>query len=51
MLIIRPDYCLQPVPLRLADFLRCLDATGNNMESCSFYLEQLKQCQAAASRY
>ncbi|PWN18860.1 hypothetical protein BCV69DRAFT_301013 [Microstroma glucosiphilum] len=33
------------------DFLRCLDATGNNMESCSFYLEQLKQCQAAASRY
>lgn len=30
------------------DFLRCLEATGNNMESCSFYLEQLKQCQAAA---
>lgn len=33
------------------DFLRCLDATNNNMESCSFYLEMLKQCQAAAKPY
>ncbi|CAO1633029.1 unnamed protein product [Sympodiomycopsis kandeliae] len=33
------------------DFLRCLEATNNNMDSCSFYLEQLKQCQAAAKPY
>lgn len=33
------------------DFLRCLEATNNNMDSCAFYLDQLKACQAAARPY
>ncbi|PWN89399.1 hypothetical protein FA10DRAFT_287277 [Acaromyces ingoldii] len=33
------------------DFLRCLDATNNDMNSCAFYLDQLKACQAAARPY
>ncbi|CAO1621767.1 unnamed protein product [Parajaminaea phylloscopi] len=33
------------------DFLRCLEATSNDVNTCSFYLEQLKQCQAAARPY
>jgi len=32
------------------DFLACLNATGNDMNSCSFYLEQLKACQSMTSR-
>lgn len=27
------------------DFTRCLESTNNDMNSCSFYLEQLKACQ------
>jgi hypothetical protein len=37
--------------LPCADFLRCLDATNNNMDSCAFYLDQLKACQAQARNY
>lgn len=33
------------------DFLRCLDATNNNMDSCAYYLDALKQCQKAARPY
>lgn len=33
------------------DFLRCLEGTGNDVNACGFYLEQLKQCQAAARPY
>ncbi|UZJ54093.1 hypothetical protein CBS101457_003413 [Exobasidium rhododendri] len=33
------------------DFLRCLDATNNSMDSCAFYLDQLKACQAQARNY
>ncbi|KAI5449051.1 hypothetical protein NCC49_005355 [Naganishia albida] len=32
------------------DFTKCLDAT-NDFQSCSYYLEALKACQAAAQRY
>ena len=32
------------------DFLQCLEKT-NDMISCSYYLEQLKACQAAARPY
>ncbi|GHJ89098.1 hypothetical protein NliqN6_5500 [Naganishia liquefaciens] len=32
------------------DFTKCLDAT-NDFQSCSYYLEALKACQAAAARY
>ncbi|KAJ9092099.1 hypothetical protein QFC22_006673 [Naganishia vaughanmartiniae] len=32
------------------DFTKCLDATGD-FQSCSYYLEALKACQAAAARY
>ncbi|BFZ55287.1 hypothetical protein PYCC9005_002327 [Savitreella phatthalungensis] len=28
-------------------FTQCLDSTGGDMQSCSYYLEQLKMCQAA----
>ena len=28
-------------------FTQCLDSTGGDMQSCSYYLEQLKACQAA----
>lgn len=34
-----------------SDFLRCLEATGNNIDSCAYYLDQLKACQAAARSY
>ncbi|SCZ98582.1 BZ3500_MvSof-1268-A1-R1_Chr3-1g05478 [Microbotryum saponariae] len=33
------------------DFTQCLNATGSDMNACHFYLEQLKQCQQAASQY
>lgn len=32
------------------DFLLCLEKT-NDLNSCSYYLEQLKACQAAARPY
>lgn len=32
------------------DFLQCLEKT-NDMNACSYYLEQLKACQAAARPY
>ncbi|PWN43916.1 hypothetical protein IE81DRAFT_365333 [Ceraceosorus guamensis] len=37
--------------LQSKDFLRCLESTGNDMQSCSYYLDQLKACQAAARPY
>lgn len=33
------------------DFTSCLNATGNDMESCRYYLDLLKQCQQAAAPY
>ncbi|KAM0787802.1 hypothetical protein ACM66B_003856 [Microbotryomycetes sp. NB124-2] len=33
------------------DFTSCLNATGNDMTACSYYLDMLKQCQAAAAPY
>ncbi|GAA6002199.1 Mix17p [Rhodotorula paludigena] len=34
------------------DFVSCLNATGNDAQNaCSYYLEQLKACQAAARPY
>jgi hypothetical protein len=30
------------------DFTKCLEATNGDMTSCSYYLEALKACQAAA---
>ncbi|SGY45073.1 BQ5605_C001g00242 [Microbotryum silenes-dioicae] len=33
------------------DFTQCLKATGSDMNACKFYLEQLTQCQQAASQY
>ncbi|OAA53514.1 CHCH domain protein [Niveomyces insectorum RCEF 264] len=32
-------------------FTRCMDENNGNMQICNWYLEQLKACQAAASRY
>lgn len=29
-------------------FTKCLEATNNDMNSCSYYLDALKQCQAMA---
>jgi len=37
--------------IQAKDFTSCLQATNNDMSSCSYYLEQLKACQAAASPY
>ncbi|KAE8221438.1 hypothetical protein CF319_g5201 [Tilletia indica] len=33
------------------DFTRCLEASGNDFNSCSYYLEALKACQQAARPY
>ncbi|KAK4333761.1 hypothetical protein RTBOTA2_002491 [Rhodotorula toruloides] len=33
------------------DFVSCLNATGNDTQSCQYYLDMLKQCQAAAAPY
>ncbi|KAI5474666.1 WD40/YVTN repeat-like-containing domain containing protein [Pseudohyphozyma bogoriensis] len=33
------------------DFTQCLNSTGNDMSACSWYLDQLKQCQQAAAQY
>lgn len=35
----------------LAEFIRCLESTNNDMQSCGYYLEALKACQAAARPY
>ncbi|KAI4248426.1 MAG: hypothetical protein L6R40_000985 [Gallowayella cf. fulva] len=32
-------------------FTKCLDENGGNMQTCSWYLDQLKACQSAASQY
>lgn len=32
-------------------FTNCMDEHQGNMSICGWYMEQLKQCQAAASRY
>lgn len=32
-------------------FTSCMDEHQGNMSICGWYMEQLKQCQAAASRY
>jgi len=32
-------------------FTKCLDENGGNMQICGWYLDQLKDCQAAASQY
>ncbi|KWU46106.1 hypothetical protein RHOSPDRAFT_32100 [Rhodotorula sp. JG-1b] len=37
--------------LQAKDFVSCLNATGNDTESCRYYLDMLKQCQAAAAPY
>ncbi|GFZ45895.1 hypothetical protein JCM24511_03628 [Saitozyma sp. JCM 24511] len=33
------------------DFTKCLEATNGDMNTCSYYLEALKACQAAAKPY
>ncbi|KAI9733376.1 MAG: Normal oxygen consumption protein [Cirrosporium novae-zelandiae] len=33
------------------NFTKCLDENNGNMQTCSWFLEQLKACQAAASQY
>jgi hypothetical protein len=30
------------------DLMRCLDASGNDMNACQYYLDQLRACSAAA---
>ncbi|GAA5998123.1 hypothetical protein JCM5350_006680 [Sporobolomyces pararoseus] len=37
--------------IQAKDFVSCLNATGNDTQSCSYYLDMLKQCQAAAAPY
>lgn len=37
--------------LLFSDFTKCLEATSGDMNSCSYYLEALKACQAAAKPY
>ncbi|KAL8954009.1 MAG: hypothetical protein Q9222_000170 [Ikaeria aurantiellina] len=32
-------------------FTKCLDENGGNMQICGWYLDQLKACQSAASKY
>ena len=33
------------------EFTQCLNATGNDMSACAWYLENLKACQQAAAQY
>ncbi|KAI5962996.1 uncharacterized protein KGF55_002788 [Candida pseudojiufengensis] len=33
------------------NFTRCLEETDGNMQTCGFYLQQLKACQEAARQY
>ncbi|UOH81204.1 hypothetical protein LQV05_003871 [Cryptococcus neoformans] len=35
----------------ILDFTKCLEATNGDMQSCGYYLEALKACQAAARPY
>lgn len=37
--------------IQAKDFTKCLEATNGDMSSCSYYLEALKACQAAAKPY
>ncbi|WOO80890.1 Mitochondrial intermembrane space cysteine motif-containing protein MIX17 [Vanrija pseudolonga] len=37
--------------IQAKDFTKCLEATNGDMNSCSYYLEALKACQAAARPY
>ncbi|WVQ99036.1 hypothetical protein IAU59_006168 [Kwoniella sp. CBS 9459] len=37
--------------IQAKDFTKCLEATNGDMQSCSYYLEALKACQAAARPY
>ncbi|TYJ54321.1 hypothetical protein B9479_004986 [Cryptococcus floricola] len=37
--------------IQAKDFTKCLEATGGDMQSCGYYLEALKACQAAARPY
>ncbi|GAA6060076.1 hypothetical protein JCM10212_003037 [Sporobolomyces blumeae] len=37
--------------IQAKDFVSCLNATGNDTQSCSYYLDMLKQCQTAAAPY
>ncbi|GAA5878658.1 hypothetical protein JCM16303_002160 [Sporobolomyces ruberrimus] len=37
--------------IQAKDFVSCLNATANDTQSCSYYLDMLKQCQAAAAPY
>jgi hypothetical protein len=32
-------------------FTQCLDATNNDMSSCSYYLDALRECQRIAAQY
>ncbi|SPN99773.1 related to small unique nuclear receptor co-repressor [Cephalotrichum gorgonifer] len=34
----------------LAQFTKCMDEQGGNMQICNWYLEQLKACQAASGQ-
>lgn len=55
------QYSNQPMPAQYQNgnsceadakaFTQCLEATNNDMNSCSWYLEQLKACQRAAAPY
>merc|ERR1739841_93292 len=37
--------------IQAKDFTQCLNASGNDFNACSFYLDQLKACQAAAQEF
>ncbi|ORY92899.1 hypothetical protein BCR35DRAFT_274046 [Leucosporidium creatinivorum] len=37
--------------IQAKDFTSCLNATSGDMTACNYYLETLKQCQAAAAQY
>ncbi|KAM0748351.1 hypothetical protein T439DRAFT_328330 [Meredithblackwellia eburnea MCA 4105] len=37
--------------IQAKDFTQCLNATGNDLSPCQFYLDQLKACQQAAAQY
>ncbi|WVQ76545.1 hypothetical protein IAR50_006215 [Cryptococcus sp. DSM 104548] len=37
--------------IQAKDFTKCLEATNGDMQSCGYYLEALKACQAAARPY
>ncbi|KAG0364370.1 hypothetical protein BGZ54_007600, partial [Gamsiella multidivaricata] len=32
-------------------FTKCLEANGNDMSACQWYLEQLKACQSMSAQY